>query len=185
MLSVFYCHKRGHYKADCYSLKKKEKQNAQSTDSVNVVHSSDVDGDVLTACVANNIHSIADWILDTGASYHMCLHRDWFSTYEPLAGGSVTMGNDAVSLTVGIGSVRIRCHDGTVRTLTDVRHVPDLRMNLISLGTLASIGCKYSGEGNTLKITKGSLVVMRGLLKKWPLCFTWYYYHWFCWNIII
>ena len=102
--------------------------------------------------------------LTPGASYHMCLHRDWFGTYEPLVGGSVTMGNDAVSQTVGIGSVRIRCHDGVVRILTDVRHVPDLRMNLISLGTLTSIGCKYSGEGNTLKITKGSLVVMRGHL---------------------
>ena len=33
--------------------------------------------------------------------------------------------------------------DGVIRTLCDVRHVPDLRKNLISLGTLYSNGFSY------------------------------------------
>ncbi|GJR53654.1 transposable element [Tanacetum coccineum] len=52
--------------------------------------------------------------------------------------------------------------DGTVRTLTDVRHVPELKKNLISLGTLDSIGCDYRGRGGVLKVSKGTLVVMKG-----------------------
>ncbi|XP_071689077.1 uncharacterized protein [Rutidosis leptorrhynchoides] len=63
-------------------------------------------------------------------------------------------------------------YDGTVRTLTDVRHVPELRKNLISLGTLDSIGCNYRARGGVivkakhyhgvLIVSKGALVVMKG-----------------------
>ena len=53
-------------------------------------------------------------------------------------------------------------HDGIVRTLSNVRHVPDLRKNLISLGTLDSNGYKFSVEGGVLRVSKGSLIVMKG-----------------------
>ncbi|OIT02585.1 hypothetical protein A4A49_56667, partial [Nicotiana attenuata] len=48
-----------------------------------------------------------------------------------------------------------------VRTLTDVRHVPDLKKNHISLGTLESLWCKYTGEGGVLKVSHGALVIMK------------------------
>ncbi|GKA87844.1 retrovirus-related pol polyprotein from transposon TNT 1-94 [Tanacetum coccineum] len=63
---------------------------------------------------------------------------------------------------VGIGTIQIKMFDGTVRTLKDVRHVPELKKNLISLGTLDSIGCDYQGRGGVLKVSKGALVVMKG-----------------------
>ena len=46
------------------------------------------------------------------------------------------MGNDASCKVAGIGNIKIKMFDGVVRTVCDVRHVPDLRKNLISLGTL-------------------------------------------------
>ncbi|KAK2998859.1 hypothetical protein RJ639_022999 [Escallonia herrerae] len=54
-------------------------------------------------------------------------------------------------------------HDGIVRTLTDVKHVPELRKILISLGTLDSNGCSYRAAGGVTRIMKGALVVMKGL----------------------
>ncbi|GKA51926.1 retrovirus-related pol polyprotein from transposon TNT 1-94 [Tanacetum coccineum] len=51
--------------------------------------------------------------------------------------------------------------DGVVRTLTDVRHVPDLKKNLISLGVLDSKGFKYTSENGVLRVSKGALVVMK------------------------
>ncbi|KAK3010795.1 hypothetical protein RJ639_011899 [Escallonia herrerae] len=54
-------------------------------------------------------------------------------------------------------------HDGIVRTLTDVRHVPELRKNLISLGTLDSNGCSYRAAGGVMRVMKGALVIMKGL----------------------
>ncbi|KAM3289774.1 hypothetical protein P3S67_018063 [Capsicum chacoense] len=51
-------------------------------------------------------------------------------------------------------------HDGIVRTLRNVRCVPELKKNLISLGTLESFGCKYTGEGGVLEVSRGGLVVV-------------------------
>lgn len=41
-------------------------------------------------------------------------------------------------------------HDGIVRTFKNVRHIADLKKNLISLGTLDSLGNMYSDEGGVL-----------------------------------
>ena len=62
---------------------------------------------------------------------------------------------------VGVGSVKIKMFDGVIRTLTDVRHVPELKKNLISLGVLDSCGHKFTGFDGTLKVSKGALVVMK------------------------
>ena len=43
------------------------------------------------------------------------------------------MGNDASCRVVGIGNIRVKMFNGVFRTLCDVRHVPNLRKNLISL----------------------------------------------------
>jgi hypothetical protein len=72
------------------------------------------------------------------------------------------MGNDVACMIVGIGTIRIRMHDGIVRALTNVRQMPDLKKNLISMGTLNSFGYKYSDEGGGIRVSKGSLVVMKG-----------------------
>nr|GEU38202.1 retrovirus-related Pol polyprotein from transposon TNT 1-94 [Tanacetum cinerariifolium] len=48
-------------------------------------------------------------------------------------------------------------------TITGVRHILDLKRNLISLSTLEANGCKYSGEGGVMKIFKGALVLMKDL----------------------
>jgi hypothetical protein len=49
--------------------------------------------------------------------------------------------------------------------MTEVRHIPTMTRNLISLSTLDLKGYKYYTEGGVMKISKGSLVVMKGNLK--------------------
>ena len=105
----------------------------------------------------------SEWILDSGCTYHICPHKDWFSTYDPVDSTVVHMGNNAQCKVTGIGTVKIKTHDGVVRTLSNVRHVPDLKRNLISLGTLESKGCKHSAEGGVLKVSKGSRILLKGL----------------------
>jgi hypothetical protein len=51
---------------------------------------------------------------------------------------------------------------GFVRTFMNVRHIPYLKKNLFSSGTLDSLGYKHSGEGGVINVSKGSLVVMEG-----------------------
>lgn len=65
---------------------------------------------------------------------------------------------------LGIGSVRLKLADGAIRVLEGVRYVPDLKRNLISLGMLDAQGYVYKAEGGVLKVTKGSMVMMRGEL---------------------
>ena len=78
--------------------------------------------------------------------FHICCNRDWFSTYEFVQSGDVVrMGDDNPHEIVGIGSVQIRPHDSLIRTLTDVRHIPGMVRNLISLSTLDVKGYKHSG----------------------------------------
>jgi hypothetical protein len=67
------------------------------------------------------------------------------------------MGNNVAYKIVGIGTIKIRMHDRIVRTiLKNVRHMPDLKKNLISLDTLDSIGYKYSSEDGVIWVSKSS-----------------------------
>ena len=138
-LECFWCHEKGHMKRDCLKYKASEKKEGNEAAVVTEVASDD-SGDVLA--VTTYEYTANSWILDSGCSYHMCPNRDWFTTYNDVNGGTVLMGNDHACEIVGVGTVRIKMHDGVVRTLTGVRHIPDLRKNLISLGSLDSNGCQ-------------------------------------------
>jgi len=72
------------------------------------------------------------------------------------------MRNDAVCKTVGIGNVRMRMFDEHVRSLTNVRHVPDLKKNLLSLEALEARGYKFSGADRGIKVTGGSMTILKG-----------------------
>jgi len=141
----------------------KGKPNEESNASVATDGSSD--GNEVLVTFAGCANSGDEWILDSTASFHICINRDWFITYDSVNGGSVKMGDDSPCQIIGIGSVQMEMHDGIIRTLTDVRHIPDMRKNLISLSTLDGKGYKYSGGYGVLKVSKGSLIIMKGDLK--------------------
>ena len=86
----------------------------------------------------------------------------WFDTYKPYNNDMVQMGNDATCPVIGIGTVKIKMFDGVVRVLNNVRYVPNLRKNLISIGVLDDLGYSYSLKGGIMRITKGALMVREG-----------------------
>ena len=53
--------------------------------------------------------------------------------------------------------------DGIVRELKKVRYVPQLKRNLISVGVLKTLNLMVSIRDGVLKMTKGSMVVMKGV----------------------
>ncbi|KAK9676868.1 hypothetical protein RND81_11G106300 [Saponaria officinalis] len=75
------------------------------------------------------------WVLDNGCTSHMCSNWEMFLTYSHHR-STVTIGDGAVCEAVGVGSVKFLMYDGKVRYLNGVRHVPQLKSNLISLGIL-------------------------------------------------
>ncbi|GFY93698.1 hypothetical protein Acr_09g0001440 [Actinidia rufa] len=74
--------------------------------------------------------------------------------------GRIWMANNTASRVVGRGSVRFRMADGRFVTLTEVRHVPNLRKNLISIGMLDSKGCSFEASGGILRVSKGNKEMM-------------------------
>ena len=75
------------------------------------------------------------------------------------------MGNDNTYKIAGIGSIKLRSHDGSTRILRDVRYVPKLKKNLISLGSLESKGLVVTIRDGVLKATSGALVMLKGIRK--------------------
>lgn len=162
-IKCYNCGKKGHVKKDCWSKKKSgdpESSNAQGN-----VASTPNYGEVLyseaTTVVGGRKQFSDVWLLDSGATWHMTSRREWFHKYEPISGGSVHMGDDHALEIAGIGTVKIKMFDGTVRTIQEVRHVKGLRKNLLSVGQLDDLGCKTHVENGIMKIVRGALVVMK------------------------
>ena len=72
------------------------------------------------------------------------------------------MGDNNPREIVGIVSIQIKMHDGMIRTLKDVRHIPGMARNLISLSTLDAEGYRHSSSGGVCKVSKDSLIHMIG-----------------------
>ncbi|KAL1556436.1 Retrovirus-related Pol polyprotein from transposon TNT 1-94 [Salvia divinorum] len=133
-----YCKEPGHWKFDCPKKKKKQGKKEDADGSATVAEADDTNSEEGLALVADEQPHWNDvWILDSGAY--------------------------AVCKVVGIGSIRIRTHDGVFCTLNDVRHVPQMTKNLISLSTFDSKGFSFKGEGGVMHILKGSKVVLTAL----------------------
>jgi len=72
-------------------------------------------------------------------------------------------GISIIRIMIFDGMVRIMIFDGMVRELREVRYVPQLQKNLISIGALKALGFEISVRNSILKITRGSMVVLKGV----------------------
>ncbi|GKV40824.1 hypothetical protein SLEP1_g48425 [Rubroshorea leprosula] len=72
------------------------------------------------------------------------------------------MGNRSEAKIVGVGDVWLETNIGSKLHLKNVRHVPEIRLNLMSTGMLDDDGyINYFGNG-TWKLTNGTMVMARG-----------------------
>ncbi|KAE8691959.1 hypothetical protein F3Y22_tig00110864pilonHSYRG00223 [Hibiscus syriacus] len=145
-------------KKDCPKLKKKGKAAPDACGAEHDAH----DSGISLVALSTTFHS-DEWILDSGCNYHISPNLEWFSDLVELNTGVVYMGNDNACKTVGIGSIRLKNQDGSTRVLTDVRYVPSLKKNLISLGALESKGSVVTMRDGVLKVTYDALVMMKGI----------------------
>jgi hypothetical protein len=148
------CGKKGHLKKDCRAPKKQRDGQQEKNQEANVT------GDVLQDALILSIDNIFEsWVVDSGASFHATPHRKHFLDYVQGDFGQVHLGDDAPCKIVGMGKVKIKQRNGNQWLLKEVRHVLDLRKNLISTGKLASEGCISIFIDKMWKVTKGSLVI--------------------------
>jgi hypothetical protein len=129
------CGKTGHYKKDCKSKKVEKPKGSDSTSSTEEKTSTKEGGDVYLESTSTHAdHDV--WLIDSGASYHMTPHREWFSEYEKYDGGDVFLGDDSTLKILGRGRVKLLLKDGRIRTLPRVLHIPKLARSLISVSKM-------------------------------------------------
>jgi hypothetical protein len=102
------------------------------------------------------------WVIDSRDSLHATRHRKHILDYVQGDFGQVHLGDDAPCKIVGVGKVKIKKRNGNQWLLKEVKHVPDLRKNIISTGQLLSEGCISIFIDKVWKVTQGSLVLEKG-----------------------
>uniref|UniRef100_A0A2N9FPQ8 Reverse transcriptase Ty1/copia-type domain-containing protein n=1 Tax=Fagus sylvatica TaxID=28930 RepID=A0A2N9FPQ8_FAGSY len=130
--------KRVRIKRNCKAWKNKQKEetNQKKADDHNTTAVS-LDEDVVVLSIGEDeCCHVADpydeWVIDSAASYHVTPRREFFTSYKA--------GN--------LGR--------------DVRHIPDMRLNLISISVLDKEGYESHLGNGKWKLFKGSLVFARG-----------------------
>jgi len=142
---------KGHIKTDCWTRKKKQ----LDTSVIELAEENKEKSDVLS--VTNKSVGNKDrWIIDFG--HHISFNRKLLSSYTSVQGGEVFMENSTTSKVIGEGTTQFRSHNGCITTLQGVRHVPESRYNLISLGTLHGEGVSFSSEGDHMEAFKDAHV---------------------------
>ncbi|KAL2239399.1 UNVERIFIED_CONTAM: Retrovirus-related Pol polyprotein from transposon TNT 1-94 [Sesamum indicum] len=147
------CEKPGHMKSECRAPKK-EKEGWTANAATEEIT------DALLLSVSS---SSDDWVVDSGASFHSCSNKDIMEPYTSGDFGLVYLADNKPLKIVGKGDVRIKSTNGSCWTLHDVRHIPGLKRNLISVGQLDSDGFHTTFGDAKWKISRGAMTLARGL----------------------
>ena len=81
------------------------------------------------------------------------------------------LGNGEKMKVEGIRSMRVKLHDGVIRTLSNVRFVPSAVVNIISMGDMTSQGFKYVSLKWGCKVYKARHLALRGQKNKDNICY--------------
>ena len=76
------------------------------------------------------------WLLDSGATFHATPDIEWFSDYSTNA-NSVRLENGQECRIIGKDKILIWLLNGSLITMHQVHHVPNLKRSLISIDMLA------------------------------------------------
>ena len=105
-----------------------------------------------------------EWVVKSTTSYHYVPKRGYFSPYKIGDFGMVKMGNKSISQITRIGDIYTQTNMRCTSTLKDMRHIPDLCLNVIYVHELDKDGYNHFINSGNWKLTNGSLVVARGRL---------------------
>ena len=107
-----------------------------------------------------------EWWYDTGATAHICKDKAMFNTYQQCHTNEKIMMGDIHSTEVaGHGKVILKLTSGHEITLTNVRHVPNIRKNLISGTLLSKAGFSINFHADKLVLKKNGVYLGKGFVK--------------------
>ena len=134
--------KNAHTQRHCYSRKKLFKR-----DSCNISHEND---DVIGLIASNALvtNERTNWIVDSGASCHMCTNYEKFIDYEKFdVVQNITLGDGYCVEAIGKGTIELLVNSFQNRRqkckLYETLHVPKLTFNLMSVSRATKQGKKF------------------------------------------
>ena len=83
---------------------------------------------------------VESWILDSGASFHSSPSKELFQNFKSGNFGKVYLGDNKALEVEGRGDLFIKTTLVNQWTLEDVRYIPGLKKNLISICQFDSTG---------------------------------------------
>ena len=103
-------------------------------------------------------------MVDSGATGHICVNRDAFTSYTPIGDDEkvVYLGDSHTTQVLGKGKVMLKLTSGKTLALSDVMDVPNIRENLVSVSLLRKVGVKVSFESDGIVMTKNNIFVGKG-----------------------
>ena len=109
-----------------------------------------------------------DWLLDCGASTHVCTIREAFTTYTPLENATIRGIGPGEATVLGKGTINLRFRMGNktiTHQLLNVSHVPSAPNCLMSQGRFDESGGRTeSHDGKVYLMDKGGTLVGDGHL---------------------
>ena len=178
----FECGDTSHFKKDCPRLKDgKAKANTKVEKSSRKSGKKSRGGGKQKACKASANDSSDDeyglfahhalssfdrggWIVDSGATAHMCNNKDLFRTLRSTKPSSVTLGDGHSLKSTGVGEVPLcmKIPGGKTQKCVarDVLYVPKLAYNLFSISKASEAGTKtvFSDTGCRIEATSGKVI---------------------------
>ena len=110
------------------------------------------------------ITNMKDWIVESGATRHICGNRSAFTTYTMVKEGEeqVFMGDSRLSLVIGKRKVLLKLIFGKVLAFSDVLHVPNICWNLVLVSLLGKVRVRIMFYSNKIVLTKNDVFVWNG-----------------------
>jgi hypothetical protein len=111
----------------------------------------------------------SSWIVDSGATLHMCKSSDLLSNFTPHSGHNVIISDGSLIPIHGYGTLHISLSDSNNQTchkliLDNVAVVPKLSVNLISVRQLASLGVSLNFTEQACYILHPSATILFAMI---------------------
>lgn len=141
-------------KKNCWSLINKKVEDQTKEIKAKTTYEEDVGALALsTREVTTN-----DLVLDSKASFHATSCREYFKNHQADNFDKVYFNDDEPYDIIGKGDVLLKLKNVNNQLLKDVRHVPQLKRNMVLTGQLIAQRC-ITFESSVWKVTKGALVI--------------------------
>lgn len=154
----FNCGSLDHWARECPKPKRPRPRNDENQQK-------EASRDALIMTIVSSFNNESRWLMDSGASFHVCQRREKFDHYED-HNQQLKVGGGHVNA-IGRGTVNLRCivPSGTREiTLRNVLHIPNMGINLFAQNRAQMAGFVIKGHGSRTLVCKGEEVVASGLI---------------------